>query len=463
MCEILVIKGNKTRMRFTKEQIREARSANGDGAGYVIFQRDKTNRSKWEITELEHFHERYSRYTYSKGYDFHGGGGYSTSDFNDYDDDYGWQHSRPPVNLPATQPKITPKHNNAIQRIASKVVSKLSEKKPDQQKKTDREKLRDWLKNNSTEEGFYDAKGLFHRWDEGIEEKGETFRDILDEIALEEECEEYLSKNRNDETINEWGGYLGRDGKTWHFYDDNGEKKSRPATPFEISSNQKKPMQLTLPPAPAAAKPPIGFVAKTTASGGVMYVPEAIAKDEKPEKKKDDKPLFRNANYTPAKAPLVKSDQDAAINDIFEKQKTLVPGQMMIAHFRFSTSGHGETNTQPVLQGDYLVIHNGVLAFKEIRVGWSDTRQFAYLLNEKSKKVASMKPKKEKKMIEELLTKTGGSYSIFIYSFRTKQLYYMKNKSTSFGWAYGRILGSTKSARFPMYYEPEIEEEVVEI
>lgn len=156
-------------------------------------------------------------------------------------------------------------------------------------------------------------------------------------------------------------------------------------------------------------------------------------------------------------------DKDDAVETIFERQKKMKSGQMMIAHFRLSTSGHTHENTQPILNGDYIVIHNGVFGYHSEPAGYSDTRYFSEKLKNESKKYETISPKTEQKIIEKLLDKAGGYYSIFIYSFRTGQIYYYKSSYASFSWAYNGLMGATRSERFPIRHYSAQAKEVIRL
>ena len=156
------------------------------------------------------------------------------------------------------------------------------------------------------------------------------------------------------------------------------------------------------------------------------------------------------------------SDKDYCVNRIFSKQFELKPKQMMIAHFRLSTSGHGLENTQPITKGAYTVIHNGVFGYgiRELPKNVSDTAQFTKtlkrLIYKLSNKGLKITPEVEKKAIEQLTEKVGGSFSMFIHSEKTGKIYYIKSAFTSFCNSTDGFLGTTKSTRLPLLYnEPE--------
>jgi hypothetical protein len=128
---------------------------------------------------------------------------------------------------------------------------------------------------------------------------------------------------------------------------------------------------------------------------------------------------------------------------IYEKQKKLKKDQIMIAHFRFATSGHSVQNTQPIVDGRWVVVHNGVFGYSDIPEGLSDTAHFVWKLEKKTKKMGS-----EEKAIDATLAQAGGYWSVFLYSTATQRLYYRISDQASFYWQRG--LGSTKTARFPI-------------
>jgi len=145
------------------------------------------------------------------------------------------------------------------------------------------------------------------------------------------------------------------------------------------------------------------------------------------------------------------SYRDNAPEEIHKVQEALTPNQLLVSHFRFATSGENvEKNTHPVVEGDYAVIHNGVFGYKEVPAGISDTRLFTETLNRKANRMNIRTPRVEQAVIDKLLEKAGGYYSVFIYSWRTKRLYYYKTDRASFYWDITGLLGATKSARFPV-------------
>ena len=139
----------------------------------------------------------------------------------------------------------------------------------------------------------------------------------------------------------------------------------------------------------------------------------------------------------------------ALIDELMTKQSALKENQAMITHFRIATSGKNGKSTQPIIYGDYAVIHNGI--FKDIGdYDLSDTFQFTKMIHDKCQNIKKFNQKKEKATITRTLNGIGGSYSIFIYSWRTKRLYYYKSDFASFSWYNSKMeMGATSTNRFP--------------
>jgi len=135
----------------------------------------------------------------------------------------------------------------------------------------------------------------------------------------------------------------------------------------------------------------------------------------------------------------------------------------LISHFRFSTSGFSENNNQPITTKDYIVIHNGIFSFYKLPFGLSDTAFFAKILQKRSKNLGKKDINEEKELIKKLLKSVNGSFSIFIYSKKTKKLYYIKNYLTSFSFCYNGLLGSTNSSRFPVLTQKVKADKLMEI
>jgi len=175
-----------------------------------------------------------------------------------------------------------------------------------------------------------------------------------------------------------------------------------------------------------------------------MY-PEAYGIDKKKKGKKQEQIgfNFRTGGYTP--------EVDSCIGDMYDKNSELKPNQIMIAHFRLATSGGVVThNTHPIVVGNYMVIHNGIFGYEKLPAGDSDTKHFAYLLNEAYKKKTLSHYRQEQKIIERLLGEAGGYHSIFVYSWKTGRLYYYKSETASFQYDQSGLLGATNADRFPI-------------
>lgn len=155
--------------------------------------------------------------------------------------------------------------------------------------------------------------------------------------------------------------------------------------------------------------------------------------------------------------------KDKAIDAIFNKQFQLKPRQIMITHFRLATSGRTAENTQPILEGDYMVIHNGIFGYKSEPKGMSDTRYFTHKLHNAAKGEKRMTEKKEALLIEKLLKEAGGSYSVFIYSFKTGQLHYYKSDYASFHYNNNGLTGCTKEYKLPKMSYAAAKKEVVRL
>jgi hypothetical protein len=190
---------------------------------------------------------------------------------------------------------------------------------------------------------------------------------------------------------------------------------------------------------------------------------KALYPDDEPVTKALAKTETAYEHYEKSKVVngFVYTKEDEAVEAIYNRQLKLKDGQLMIAHFRMATSGHTHDNTQPILAGDYITIHNGIFSYSKMYKGYSDTRYFSEKLKEGSKKLRKVNKKTEQALIEKLLDEAGGSYSIFIYSFKTGQIYYYKSQWASFNWAYNGIMGSTKESRFPVRYQSAQRKEVV--
>lgn len=141
------------------------------------------------------------------------------------------------------------------------------------------------------------------------------------------------------------------------------------------------------------------------------------------------------------------TNNNAISKELYERQLSLKKNQLIIMHFRTATIGKGHTNTQPIVGNDLLTIHNGVFSNLGDAKD-SDTAEFTTNL-ETLLGLASLKSKEEEgNFIETFLEFTQGWYSTFIYSLKTKQLYYFRNCASFFSYA-NNLMYSTKESRFP--------------
>lgn len=144
--------------------------------------------------------------------------------------------------------------------------------------------------------------------------------------------------------------------------------------------------------------------------------------------------------------------EDDSVEKITELQESLKPGDVMVVHFRYGTSGHViEENVHPIQSPKYMVLHNGVFGYERIPKGHNDSRYFTDIITFRSRqmKLRSHEFKREEKMLKKALANAGGYHSVFIYSFVTKQLYYFKSAKANFFWDSSGLLGATKPLRFP--------------
>lgn len=135
---------------------------------------------------------------------------------------------------------------------------------------------------------------------------------------------------------------------------------------------------------------------------------------------------------------------------LYEIQQDLKKDELLIIHYRLKTSGTGQINTQPLETKDFVLIHNGVftgLGSATI----SDTLGFtANLTNLYG--IANISKTNEEAFLKAYLEQTAGYWSLFIYSKKTKQLYYFRDGAQFSKFADG-IMYATKDTRFPVFSE----------
>lgn len=111
----------------------------------------------------------------------------------------------------------------------------------------------------------------------------------------------------------------------------------------------------------------------------------------------------------------------------------------VISHERFTTSGLGRENVQPLRRGDITLIHNGVLSGRGTDK-LSDTHEFLIDIKNEMGKDKTLIEAIKKEMEHEY-----GSYSIFMEDKREERLLYFKNPTTGFYYICSKdwIIGST--------------------
>jgi hypothetical protein len=154
---------------------------------------------------------------------------------------------------------------------------------------------------------------------------------------------------------------------------------------------------------------------------------------------------------------FLENRQELSLNLVNELDK-VKRGSYMIAHHRLKSQG-GESllNTQPIQTKHYVIIHNGHLTEKSTTAaesdiliydkgGFSSVKKTDLL--DASDTVKFGKLLDQHQNIDAALQEFNGSYSMFIYEKKTKRLFYTKNRSTDFKFAYlpefGLIIGATK-------------------
>ncbi len=147
----------------------------------------------------------------------------------------------------------------------------------------------------------------------------------------------------------------------------------------------------------------------------------------------------------------VEKRYEIVAKEMYMRQWTLQKNQLMIMHFRLATVGNKEKNIQPIVKENLITIHNGVFTSLG-SAEKSDTHEFTENL-QKLMEISKIKTNKEEEaFIRTFLDITQGWYSTFIYSIKTKQLYYFKNGASFYSFA-DKIMYSTKETRFPISTE----------
>jgi len=154
---------------------------------------------------------------------------------------------------------------------------------------------------------------------------------------------------------------------------------------------------------------------------------------------------MRNASPTVIDAGTTPDKE--IVESLYAAQQRLAANEVIIMHFRRTTSGPGAKNTQPIVGNRFVAIHNGVFSGLGDHEQ-SDTSEFVSNL-EKLYEVAALRGKaKEKAFLEAYLETIGGWYSIFFYSIITKQLYYFRNGASFYSYE-NETMYATNKERFP--------------
>ena len=112
----------------------------------------------------------------------------------------------------------------------------------------------------------------------------------------------------------------------------------------------------------------------------------------------------------------------------------------IITHQRISTSGFSNKYTQPFMNRDFVLVHNGILS-SFVRGKKSDTSVMFETLT-KNFRLGKSKTRERRivKAIQKTLDENGGSYSILLYDRITGLSYYFKSDSTSIQFLVGDYL-----------------------
>jgi len=135
---------------------------------------------------------------------------------------------------------------------------------------------------------------------------------------------------------------------------------------------------------------------------------------------------------------------------------TYVGSQFLVAHARFGTLGTNmEGNTHPVISGDVLLVHNGIIRNDdELRKKYKipekpkvDSYVIAWLLNKEMEKNPDIGT-----AVKNVCKELEGTYSVFFYHVERQRLFYFRHVS-DFNWALMKnagkyyVVGSTANTR----------------
>jgi len=122
--------------------------------------------------------------------------------------------------------------------------------------------------------------------------------------------------------------------------------------------------------------------------------------------------------------------------NILKHNKEVNESSVIITHQRISTSGRTAKYTQPFMDENIVLAHNGILTYTEVK-GKSDTfvmfeklsKLFKERLNDVSLTIS--REKKLIKSIQEVFGDESGSWSIIIYDKINETLFYFKSSTTT--------------------------------
>lgn len=122
--------------------------------------------------------------------------------------------------------------------------------------------------------------------------------------------------------------------------------------------------------------------------------------------------------------------------NLYKYKQEIENSNFLVSHQRISTSGKTEKNTQPFMDDNLVIVHNGIISYTETD-GKSDT----FAVFEKLTKLFKEKIEinldnlsREKLLIEslkEIFKEESGTWSIAVYDKIDKSLYYFKTLSTN--------------------------------
>ena len=117
--------------------------------------------------------------------------------------------------------------------------------------------------------------------------------------------------------------------------------------------------------------------------------------------------------------------------NVYKFEDDIYKSNFIITHQRIATSGFDAKYSQPFMDNDFVIAHNGVIT-ELSTISKSDTFVF---FKQFTKKFKLLEGEREFKIIESIKSVVEnlegyGSYSIVIFDKKTKILYYFKNNGT---------------------------------